>query len=82
MAQAAFIVAGGNHFIEIDRGSDGALYLVVHSGSRHIGNEVAEYYQNEGFRSLCGNARYQLDEMIARLKAEGNFWEIELTLRK
>jgi len=38
-------LGGGNHFIELDRGEDGALYLVVHSGSRHIGNEVAQYYQ-------------------------------------
>jgi len=38
-------LGGGNHFIEIDRAEDGTLYLVVHSGSRHIGNEVAQYYQ-------------------------------------
>lgn len=75
-------LGGGNHFIEIDRGSDGALYLVVHSGSRHIGSEVAEYYQDEGFRSLCGNARYQLEDAIARLRAEGNYREIETTLRE
>ena len=38
-------LGGGNHFIEIDQAEDGTLYLVVHSGSRHIGNEVAQYYQ-------------------------------------
>ncbi len=37
-------LGGGNHFIEIDRGTDGSLYLVVHTGSRHLGEEVAEYY--------------------------------------
>lgn len=37
-------LGGGNHFIELDKGSDGSLYLVVHTGSRHLGEEVAEYY--------------------------------------
>ncbi len=37
-------LGGGNHFIELDRGADGSLYLVVHTGSRHLGEEVAEYY--------------------------------------
>ena len=36
-------LGGGNHFIEVDRGEDGALWLVVHSGSRHLGKEVCEY---------------------------------------
>ena len=65
-------LGGGNHFIEVDRGENGQLYLVVHSGSRHIGNEVAKYYQEEGFKALCGNARWQIDAEIARLKEEGN----------
>lgn len=37
-------LGGGNHFIELDRGGNGSLYLVVHTGSRHLGEEVAEYY--------------------------------------
>ncbi len=37
-------LGGGNHFIELDKGADGFLYLVVHTGSRHLGEEVAEYY--------------------------------------
>lgn len=37
-------LGGGNHFIELDKGNDGSLYLVVHTGSRHLGEEVAEYY--------------------------------------
>lgn len=45
-------LGGGNHFIEVDRGEDDALYLVVHSGSRHLGNEVARYYQNAAAKSL------------------------------
>lgn len=45
-------LGGGNHFIEADRGEDGSLYVVVHSGSRHLGKEVAEYYLREGQKVL------------------------------
>lgn len=45
-------LGGGNHFIELDRGTDGKLYLVVHTGSRHIGEEVAEYYTKLASTSL------------------------------
>ena len=37
-------LGGGNHFIEIDKSADGSMYLVVHTGSRHLGEEVTEYY--------------------------------------
>lgn len=37
-------LGGGNHFIELDKGNDDSLYLIVHTGSRHLGEEVAEYY--------------------------------------
>lgn len=75
-------LGGGNHFIEVNRDEAGALYLVVHSGSRHLGNEVAKYYQNEGFRALCGNARFQIDEMIAEMKAQGRSKEINKKLKQ
>ena len=45
-------LGGGNHFIEIDKDSSGDYYITVHSGSRHMGKEVAEYYLNEGRRAL------------------------------
>ena len=44
-------LGGGNHFIELDKGGDGSLYLVVHTGSRHLGEEVAEYYTK--LASIC-----------------------------
>ncbi|MBQ3924267.1 MAG: RtcB family protein [Firmicutes bacterium] len=75
-------LGGGNHFIEVDRGTGGELYLVVHSGSRHLGNEVARYYQEEGFRALCGSARFQLDATIKELKEQGRSKEIEKTIKK
>ena len=45
-------LGGGNHFIELDRGSDGSMYLVVHTGSRHLGEEVTEYYTKLADRCL------------------------------
>ncbi len=45
-------LGGGNHFIEINRDEEGGLYLVIHSGSRHLGVEIAKYYQNAGIQSL------------------------------
>lgn len=45
-------LGGGNHFIELDRGEDGSLYLVVHTGSRHLGQEVAEHYTKLAHTSL------------------------------
>lgn len=73
-------LGGGNHFIEVDRDEDGRLYLVVHSGSRHLGVEVAGYYQAEAYRRLCGNSASQRNELIARLKAEGRQREISSAL--
>lgn len=73
-------LGGGNHFIEIDQAGDGRLFLVVHSGSRHLGTEVADYYQNEGRRALWGGAKHQIQEAIAKLKVEGRLQEIQKTI--
>ena len=74
-------LGGGNHFIEVDRSDDGRMFLVVHSGSRHLGTEVADFYQEEGRKALWGGAHYQIQETIARLKAEGRFREIQTTIQ-
>jgi tRNA-splicing ligase RtcB len=74
-------LGGGNHFIEINRDKDGVLYLVVHSGSRHLGKQVAEYYQELGYRELAGAGRLKA-EMAKKLKAEGRGKEIEDEIRK
>ena len=75
-------LGGGNHFIEVDRADDGSLYLVVHSGSRHLGQEVATWYQDEAYRHLNGTSKEALDAAIATLKAEGRAQEIEATLQR
>jgi len=74
-------LGGGNHFIEMDRDEDGNLYLVVHSGSRHLGVEVADYYQTQGRRAFWGGADRQIKETIALLKSQGRSREIEATIR-
>ncbi len=74
-------LGGGNHFIEVDKSDSGELYIVVHSGSRHLGCEVAEYYQTEGFNALFGNAKFQLNDVIARLKEEGRDQEIQSRIK-
>lgn len=75
-------LGGGNHFIEVDRSDSGDLYLVIHSGSRHIGTEVADYYQEEAYKTLCGSSKRQIDETIAQLKAEGRRSEIADTIKR
>jgi len=47
-------LGGGNHFIEVDRDTNGSLYLVIHSGSRRLGRDVANYWQNEAFCQANG----------------------------
>lgn len=70
-------LGGGNHFIEADKDEDGNLYLVVHSGSRHLGLEVAQYYQEEGWKALNGTAKKDIERLIADLKAQGREQEIQ-----
>lgn len=75
-------LGGGNHFIEADKGDDGSIYIVIHSGSRHLGVEVAKYYQNEAYRRLNKSSDKEVNELIARLKAEGKQKQIQTELRK
>lgn len=74
-------LGGGNHFIELGRGESG-LYLVVHSGSRHLGTEVAKYYQDRGWLALLSAGDGEAQETIASLKAEGRQKEIQRTLKR
>ncbi len=53
-------LGGGNHFIEVDKGVDGAYWLIVHSGSRHLGLEVASWYQDAAFQQCEKGTPYEL----------------------
>ena len=70
-------LGGGNHFIEADRDDEGNLYIVVHSGSRHAGLEIANYYQELAWRQLNGNCESDCKQLIEQLKAEGRTQEIQ-----
>lgn len=70
-------LGGGNHFIEADRDERGNLYLVIHSGSRHLGLETAGYYQDQAFKSLNTVSKESVRKLIEKLKAEGRQREIE-----
>ena len=75
-------LGGGNHFIEADKGEDGSIYVVIHSGSRHLGVETAKFYQNEAYRRLNKSSDKEAAELIARLKAEGREKQIQSELKK
>ena len=75
-------LGGGNHFIEVDKDEDGALYLIVHSGSRHLGLEVAGYYQEQGYQQLNGSDEIHIQQLIEAYKAAGREKELEPMLKK
>ncbi len=75
-------LGGGNHFIEADVGSDGSIYIVIHSGSRHLGVEVANYYQSAAYDQLNGCRAEDIKELIDRLKAQGKQKKIESEIKK
>lgn len=74
-------LGGGNHFIEADKDEEGKIYIVIHSGSRHLGLEVANYYQEEGYKALNGNSDSDIDRIIKQLKSEGREKEIQTTIK-
>lgn len=74
-------LGGGNHFIEVDRDEEGSLYLVVHSGSRHLGLEVAKHYQEAGFAQLNKGDPADLNALIAQYKAQGRDREISQAIK-
>lgn len=77
-------LGGGNHFIEIDAASDGTKYLVIHSGSRNLGKQVAEYYQNLAVDLHSGKADYfeRKEELIRSYKEQGRRSEIQSALKE
>lgn len=75
-------LGGGNHFIEVEVSSDGTKYLVIHSGSRNLGKQVAELYQEMAINQHKGIGKYfeSRDAIIEKLKAQGRESEIENAL--
>ena len=80
-------LGGGNHFIELDKDEEDNLYLVIHTGSRHFGLQICDYYQDLGYKYLhntdpkaISNYKQLSETLIEKLKAEGRDDEIESTL--
>lgn len=78
-------LGGGNHFIELDRDDTGNVYLVIHTGSRNLGKQVAEIYQERAIKHLTAGAD-EFEESIKRVieeyKAAGRRDEIQRVIKK
>ena len=77
-------LGGGNHFIEIDCAKDGTYYLVIHTGSRNLGKQVAEIYQAEAVKLHDGTAYFkeERERILREYKAAGKEKEIQPALKK
>ena len=75
-------LGGGNHFIEVDVDDEGTHYLVIHTGSRNLGKQVADYYQELAYEILFGkfNEEEQRRALIAEYKASGRTAELQQAL--
>lgn len=75
-------LGGGNHFVEVDVDTQGNYSIIIHSGSRNLGKQVCELYQQEAIDTLSGfrDPLIERDAIISRLKAEGRAQEIAAAL--
>lgn len=74
-------LGGGNHFIEVDRAEDGSLYLVIHTGSRNLGLQVANIYQDLAVKHCSGTDQEAIHALIRELKEQGKEQEIQSRLK-
>ncbi len=83
MVRSLGTLGGGNHFIEIDEAGDGTKYLVIHSGSRSLGKQVAEYYQKIAINLDRGYGEFmkEREEIIRTYKEQGRKSEIRDALK-
>lgn len=77
-------LGGGNHFIEIDRDKEGNNFLVIHSGSRNLGKQVADYYQGLAVEIIQGKdlVYEKQNKLIAEYKASGRRKEIQAAIKE
>lgn len=75
-------LGGGNHFIEIDKAENGDLYIVIHSGSRNLGKQVCEFYQEKAIKNCSFEKEMEEErkQIIADLKLKGEQTKIEQAL--
>lgn len=78
-------LGGGNHFIELDKDDDGNVYLVIHTGSRNLGKQVADLYQTKAVKHLTAGAdefEQTIKRTIEEYKASGRRTELQGVLKK
>lgn len=77
-------LGGGNHFIEVDVDDEDNKYLVIHTGSRNMGKQVAEYYQNLAIELCSGKEEMfkRKEEIIKTYKEQGKRNEIQKALKE
>ena len=83
--KSAGSLGGGNHFIELDRDDVGNLYLVIHTGSRNIGKQVAEIYQARAVKHLTAGAdelELRIKQTIGEYKAAGRRDELQAVIKR
>ncbi len=75
-------LGGGNHFIEMDKDDDGCIYLVIHTGSRNLGKQVAEHYQAMAYDIARGADKLfeKQKTLIDEYKAQGRRTEIQTAI--
>lgn len=84
LKQSLASLGGGNHFIEVDVDDEGNHYLVVHTGSRNLGKQVCEIYQNKAMENCSYKKELEKErkELISKFKEEGKEKLIEQALIK
>lgn len=77
-------LGGGNHFIELDIDDEGNKYLVIHTGSRNLGKQVADYYQDLAIQLCSGKEEMfsKKEEIIKEYKEQGRKAEIQEALKE
>lgn len=77
-------LGGGNHFIELNIDNEGNKYLVIHTGSRNMGNQVARYYQELAIELCSGKEEMfnKKEEIIKTYKEQGRKTEIQKALKE
>lgn len=64
-------LGGGNHFIEIDEDNEGEKYLIIHTGSRNLGKQVADIYQEMAIKKCNTISQETKTKLVTKLKADG-----------
>lgn len=74
-------LGGGNHFIEVNKDETGQLFLVIHTGSRNLGKQIADYYQQKAYDAMKSKRASDLAEILDNLKKNGRVDEIDAAIK-